>query len=365
MKTKHINKWFISSIVLILSVTWLVMLLLKPDSPDIQSQRLAGLLNASGGPVDVYALFNQGAFEHRSSMREWLFTSLALIIALLSLLSLCIRITKKRIPIFVLLLCLQCGKGFGVVLSMVESPQDDLKVLGGCNFVCEHPELESLANEYNELLRIRFGPLKSANIAAIFGAKLDQKPGDQVKPLFVPMMIMESGLGYTDAANKRHIDFHAIGDIGYLEVHYQYDGESVATVVLYLRADAKFVPLKSTNDIPLREDWDNVRFELLKTWLNDRLPKLTDLGVVEVSPSHQSRIVLDPVTACILTTRDIHARTVPFWLSITLAKEIMDPKERQKSMQYKSVDKPNQPIAFVVDGKFYRLTPRLVDQIGW
>jgi len=68
-------------------------------------------------------------------------------------------------------------------------------------------------------------------------------------------------LGYSDAANRRHIDFTRSGTFGYIEVRYQYDGESVATLVIYFRADDKFVPIKSTNDIPRREDWDTPSLE--------------------------------------------------------------------------------------------------------
>jgi len=272
----------------------------------------------------------------------------------------------KRIAIAILLLYLQCGKGFGVVWSEVDAPQDDLKILSDGNFLCNHRELQSLAKDYSELLQVRFWPLKMRDIAAIFGAKLGQKPDDRVKPLFVPMTIMESGLGYNDAANKRHVDFHAVGNLGYLEVHYQFDGESVATAVIYLRADGQFVPLRSTKDIRRREVWDRARYERLKKWLDDHLPKLIDVGVVEVSPAHPSRVNLGADTACILITRDIHVATVPFWLSIYIAKETSDPNDkslwhRWPGVQYKSVDRPGEPVGFTIDGKFYRLTPKLVD----
>jgi len=135
-----------------------------------------------------------------------------------------------------------------------------------------HPELQSLTDDYNKVLQVQVGPLHMKDIDAFFGPKLEGKPDDRVKPLFVPMEIMESGLTPINE-NHRHVDFHAIGDIGYLEVHYGWDGESVATAVIYLRANDKFVPLKSTNDIPHREAWDKARFEVLKSWLDVHLPK--------------------------------------------------------------------------------------------
>ena len=224
----------------------------------------------------------------------------------------------KRATIITSLLCLQCATGFGVVISMVDAPRDDPEIVRDCNFLCNHQELQPLTENYNELLQVLFEPLQMKDIAAIFGAKLDQKPDGHVKPLFVPTMIMESGLSSSAAPNKKHVDFHAIGNIGYLEVHYRYDGESVATAVIYFRADDKFVPVQSTNDIPRREAWDRAKYETLKKWLDDHLPKLTDLGVVTVSPSHPSRVDLGAEMACVITTRDIHTTDVPFWLSMDI-----------------------------------------------
>jgi hypothetical protein len=134
------------------------------------------------------------------------------------------------------------------------------------------PELQSLTDDYNKLLQVRLWPLKMKDIDALFGPKLEGKPDDRIKPLFVPIDIAESGLSPINE-NHRHVDFHTIGDIGYLEVHYGSDGESVAAAVIYVRSDGNFVPIKSTNDFPRREAWDKARFETLKIWLDGHLPK--------------------------------------------------------------------------------------------
>lgn len=268
----------------------------------------------------------------------------------------------KLLAISVVLLSLLGSKCFGVVLSFVEAPRDDLRVLGPCDTnVCRHPELQALGQKYNELLTIRFLSLKQSDVAAIFGPKLEKKPDDFVRPLFGPGMIVESGLHSTDEANKRHIDFHAIGDLGYLEVHYAYNGESMDTCIIYLRADAGFIPLKSTNDIAGREAWDEAKFEKLKGWLNDHMPKVIDLGEVKVTTLQPTRVDLGRGAICVITTRDIHCDTVPFWLTFDLAKETADPDERQKSMQYKSVSRIKEAVGFTMGGKFYQFVPKLVN----
>ena len=268
----------------------------------------------------------------------------------------------KLLAVSVVLLSLLSNQCLGEVLSEVDAPQDDLRVLGPCDTnACTHPELQVLSQKYNELLALRFFSLKQADVAAVFGSKLDTKPDDFVKPLFVPRMIAVSGLGYSDAANKRHVDYHAIGDIGYLEAHYGFNGESIETCVIYLRADAQFVPLKSSNDIPAREIWDNVKFEKLEGWLNEHMPRLIDLGEVEVATNQPTRMDLGAGTVCVIKTQDIHCARVPFWLSLDLAKETADQTERQKSMQYKSISRINEPVGFTMGGKFYRMVPKLVD----
>lgn len=265
-----------------------------------------------------------------------------------------------RRPILpLLLICLQCCKSFGQAFSTVEAPQDDLKVLAGCSYLFD-PELQPLAADYNELLRERFWPMKIKDVAAVFGPKLDQKPADRVKPLFTAPYIGGSGLLY--ANSKKHVDFHAIGNLGYLEIHYQFDGESFDKAAIYLRADDQFVPIHSTNDIPRREAWDKSRYEALKKWLTGHLPGLTDLGVVRVSISHSSRVDLGGGSACVLTTRDIHVAAVPFWLEINIAKDTTNATEKTRSMQYASVSRANEPVSFTFDDKFYLLTPKLVDK---
>jgi hypothetical protein len=266
-----------------------------------------------------------------------------------------LTITMKRTIVTALLFGALSSTGPAVILGFIESPQDDLKVLGGCNYICGHPELQPLLAEYNELLEVRIYPLRAlTNIVAFFGAKLDQRPADRAKPLFVPIMIGESGLTPSDTPDKRHVDFHAIGDIGYLEVHYSFDGVRIAACAIHFQTDDKFIPIKSMADFPKRLDWDRARFD-------EHLPKLKDLGVVEVSESSPSRVDLGADLACVIRTRVMHHPNVTnLWYSIDLATETSDSGEKEKSMQYKSIDRLGQSVGFSIDGKFYRLTPKLV-----
>jgi hypothetical protein len=264
----------------------------------------------------------------------------------------------KPISIFLLALGLLCGESRAVIISFVDSPLDSPRIAGNCNsFTCDYPELQSSGQTYNELLQTRLFLLEQDEIQAIFGPILTNKPIDYVRPLFAPGSIGESGI--TVGENKRHTDYHAIGDIGYLEVHYGYNGESLATCYVYFRADKQFVPLKSTNDIPARNIWDRAQFAKVLSWLDNHMPKVTELGEVEVSLEKPTRIDLGTGVGCIVRTQDLHCDTVPYWLSFDLEKDTPDAKRNYASAQLRSVSKTNEPVGFRIDGKYYRFTPRL------
>ena len=52
--------------------------------------------------------------------------------------------------------------------------------------------------------------------------------------------------------------------------------------------------------------WDKAKFALLKKWFDEHLPKIKDLGVVEVSESSPSHIDLGADVGCNIKTRIIH-----------------------------------------------------------
>jgi len=250
---------------------------------------------------------------------------------------------------------LLCNSSVGQLILPIEAPQDDLTVLGSSGYITNHHELQPLFDDYSDLLQIRFLPLKMNDMAAIFGPKLEEKPDDRVRPLFSPTVTAESGVAMPNS--KRHVDYHSIGNIGYLEVHYQSDGESFATAVLYLRADDQFVPLRAAEDLARRETWEKARFDNLKQWLEDHMPKVIDLGAVEVSFSHPTRVDLGGGMTCELTTLDQHAPTAPFWISIHYAKVPVDPNEQAR--QYVNLSRSNGAVGITIDGKRYRLKPVL------
>jgi hypothetical protein len=246
-----------------------------------------------------------------------------------------------------------CSPVSGEVVGFIDSPHDDLNV-------SEWSKFQPLAAEYKELIAVRIKPLKLADVTAIFGPKLSQPPEDRTLPWLAPRWYTGSAVACDDPASKRHVDFLASGNIGSLEIHHQFDGVTPGPCMCYLRMDDQFVPLKVYDNVPQRLAWDQAKFAKLEEWLAAQLPPLTNLGVVEVSTAKPTRIDLGAGAACMVTTRDIHMASVPDWISFVLAKDTLNPAEKENSLQHKSVDRPGQSFGFSMDGKFYRLTPKLL-----
>ena len=210
----------------------------------------------------------------------------------------------KRTIAIAIMLCALCRASFAVILFVVEAPKDAVEARAG---VCSRPELEPLHATYNDIIQTRLQPLKRDDVAKVFGPKIEavenrtgsglKLPTDLVLPIFAPaggsnctgaMMMMVSGLVAQN--DHSHTDLHAIGDIGYVEFYYQWDGNAIATALVYFRADDKFVPLTTTFDFAKRLEWERGKFDALKKWLDQHMPRLTELGLVEVSESSPRRL---------------------------------------------------------------------------
>lgn len=146
----------------------------------------------------------------------------------------------------------------------------------------DRPELEALASEYQQVINQRLKPLKAGQLTNVFGPKLEsqreltpQRLTNHVAlPLFAPPIVSLSGLLVTN--DQSHADLYAMGDIGYAWFVYQWDGSlEYARLVLYLRPDASFVPLKTEADFTTRLEWEKAKWLALQQWLDVHLPKAT------------------------------------------------------------------------------------------
>jgi hypothetical protein len=284
----------------------------------------------------------------------------------------------KRTRAIAILLCGLCGRSFAVIHGLIDAPQDDGKARNG---VWNRPGSKPLQAAYSEVIQKCLWPIKLDEAANIFGLKLDtatnwwgyaagkrsgptleKHPADLVLPIFAPGGLLLGGLhtGNPDR-DKSHTDLYAVGDIGYVEFYSHLDGKKVQSAVIYFRADKKFVPLTSTNDFSKRLEWDKAKFDALKKWLDHHIA--TDLGEVEVSEARPSHIDLVGVAGCILRIQVLHApNATNRSYRIGITKETPDPKGIELSCQSKSIERPGESFEFSMDGKFYRLTPKLVEQ---
>ena len=157
------------------------------------------------------------------------------------------------------------------------------------------------------------------------------------------------------------MDYYAVGNIGYLQFYYDLDGKGRGVAVFYLHTDDNFVPLRSTNDFARRLEWEKAKLQLFEKWLDEHLPKMTYLGVVEVSSDAPSRVALGNGKFCIIRT------VIPIqpdktndlvMLSLTLDSTNITESVQSRNIGYFS--QLGKSISFAMDGRFFRLTPKLV-----
>jgi hypothetical protein len=170
-------------------------------------------------------------------------------------------------------LTLQCTApcGHGTQTEGIDTPQDNRDARLA---LTRRPELKDAAAALTKLFQTHQLQLDPAAANRIFGPVLAKEPADRVLPLFIPPIATRGGFVPIDQDSKPnyHIDYHPIGDLGYAQFFYNYDGRSVGAVLFYLRADKDFVPLKSTDDFAKRLAWETPRFALLRQWLEGHVP---------------------------------------------------------------------------------------------
>jgi hypothetical protein len=289
----------------------------------------------------------------------------------------------KRIAVAAILFSVFSGLCHAQIAFNLEAPQDDVRARLA---VRGRPELDGLQADYWEFVQTRIFPLRLGDIQQIFappiatatnwwgpgldaqrqasGPMVARHPADLVLPITVPETGWVSGLHLPDASrNLNHTDLHTIGDAGYAEFFFANDGQGLETALIFYRMDENFVPLTTTNDFPKRLAWEKEKFAAVKKLLDDNMPKLIDLGEVEVSGSDLNRFDLGGGSVCNFKTVGLNGATPVFPYRLLIGKSSGDVKEGQEYTQVKTIDHAGQVIGFGMDGKFYRMTPKVVEKL--
>lgn len=266
---------------------------------------------------------------------------------------------KSRMTI-ALILFAALNATFATICTPLDFSKDNLDARLA---VQERALMKSMRVEYDAILSARICLLKYDGVRRCFGRKLFWTPSDCTLPLFA-----ENGSargGYTLSPDKSHTDFNAIGDLGYVEIFYNSDGESIGDAAIYFRTDEQFVPLQSTNDYYKRVSWEMAKFNAMKEWLDQHLPKVKDLGTVEVtnSPSGSisrigNRIELGEGKSCLidfranpLITAQQAATNEFFYVDLYLS-----PTDSKKQFLEIAKVRSHKSVVFAVNGQFYQMT---------
>ena len=262
-----------------------------------------------------------------------------------------------RLFFALLLLVVFCGTSFAPIFMGLSAPQDSGEVRRA---IADREELKGIAAEYRELIETRLCALKPEDIERIFVPQVS-RPKDLVLPIYIPGGIAMSGARPAGTPDRSHEDMRALGDIGYAEFFYRFDGETLGAVILYHRAGRvagplkrSFVPLQSEDDFEARLEWDRQQFEEIKSWLAEHLPKATDLGVIQIANYTEIRLHLE-------TGEDCYVGGGPFPGGDFCASVAAGPagsREGSKLLAWNVIRHPDQPVIFPVAGKYYSITPK-------
>ncbi len=272
---------------------------------------------------------------------------------------------KNRIAAALILIA-SLNATFGTISTLLDYSKDSIDARLA---VQDRTILKSMRAEYDDILSSRICLLKYDGVKNCFGRKLFWTPSDCALPLFAENAAAQTG--FTTSPNKRHTDFNAIGDLGYVEIFYNSDGESIGDAAIYFRTDEQFVPLQSTNDYYKRVSWEMTKFNAMKEWLNQHLPKVKDLGTVEVtntppnsiSRGGGNRIDLGDGKICVIQIQPLTYS--PGFLKFVLqaitndyfsANLYLDSANSDGHLKDLGVRVSPKSMGFVVDGQFYRLT---------
>ena len=206
----------------------------------------------------------------------------------------------KRMVLFVLVLMLGvCGRVPAQILMGSypgdKDPPDDVTTWWALQ---PRPEVKARQTNYQRLLQLWIEPLTLADMTNFFGPKLAAPPTDLALPLGASTAVSLPGIRSGNPAdNKAHTDWYALGANGYAEVFFRNnDGTTVQNAVVFARMDEHFVRLNSEADFTNRLAWDQAKLDDIGRWMEQRLPKATDLGELNVPVNEQTGIGSVPPT---------------------------------------------------------------------
>lgn len=111
-----------------------------------------------------------------------------------------------------------------------------------------------------------------AELEKRFGKPIEWKPSDYARPCTGDEIIFPQNVGPADVEGfMSRVKFYELKDVGGVLVFYSAQNEALSPAVVYLRTDDKFVPLRETEHLAKRLEWESSRLRKLKEWF--RIPE--------------------------------------------------------------------------------------------
>ena len=182
--------------------------------------------------------------------------------------------------VLVVLLCVLLARTAPApIIELLDAPGDSEKVRKSIE---EKPEVVALRKDYFAFQDKYFWPRLNSEMEATFGRRLSSTrsitelpdlPAAYVLPSFQSTEFITTGIVDVSQPQRRHVDYYRVGDLGFVQFVFHQAGERVHAAVVYFRPDAQFVPLRSKKDLARRIAWEKKKWERIKSWIIQHLPK--------------------------------------------------------------------------------------------
>ena len=191
---------------------------------------------------------------------------------------------SKLITLTFLLILLLTGSAGASIFFMLDDPMDDQQMV-------TRAATRPAANESRETMAClakKLSSWKERDFVAICGPAL-KLPEKMAMPVVQPRGLGLSGLRYPDEKmNHDHVDVYAVGTIGYVQVYYGIDGQSVMAILFYLRPDAEFVLVGPDDQASAKRfTWDQHKLAEMADWITDRWREVYQFEVDPLKESQQ------------------------------------------------------------------------------
>jgi hypothetical protein len=171
----------------------------------------------------------------------------------------------RKLVMGAMIFLFSAGSSPAPVMNFLKDDCDD--VWRGPEFYTQEEVVQAgkKLNEFEKKLQL----LKQKDFVALFGKSQDRPANTYAIPVSCGRVFWTSGLGFGAPDDRRHTDFYIVKDVAALEVHYGFNGESPAVIIVYFCTDRDFPKLAKDN-LAKRLAWEEAQLKRFMAFYEKR-----------------------------------------------------------------------------------------------